>query len=89
MAKVNLTQGEIPAILYGMKVDYHATVTMEYKGKKFFGFKCDKISEALKEKLKSVFPQAEFFVSRSQYAPEIKSGIVAFPRKTRLYMLEA
>jgi len=47
------------------------------------------ISETQKENLKALFPSIEFFISQSQYAPEIKRGLIASPKAARLRELNA
>lgn len=52
-------------------------------------YKTDSISETQKESLKALFPSIEFFISQSQYAPEIKRGLIASPKAARLRELNA
>jgi len=52
-------------------------------------YQTDSISEAQKESLKALFPSIEFFISQSQYAPEIKRGLIASPKAARLRELNA
>jgi hypothetical protein len=52
-------------------------------------YETDSISETQKESLSALFPSIEFFVSKSQYAPEIKKGLVASPKAPRLRELNA
>lgn len=92
MAKVYLTQGEIHGQLYGFGLTWFSTgnlsQTIEGIKKDYFYFKMDKLSKEKAEEITKTFPQAEFFVAQSQYAPEQRSSLLAFPRKTRLYMLD-
>jgi hypothetical protein len=52
-------------------------------------YETDSISETQKESLIALFPSIEFFVSQSQYAPEIKKGLIASPKAARLRELNA
>jgi len=52
-------------------------------------YETDSISETQKESLKALFPSIEFFISQSQYAPEIKKGLIASPKAARLRELNA
>ena len=51
-------------------------------GKKIATFyKGDKLNDAIKEKLMAAIPSVFFMGSKSQYAPELKSGLVCIPNK--------
>ena len=52
-------------------------------------YESDSITDGQKESLKALFPSIEFFISQSQYAPEIKRGLIASPKAARLRELNA
>ena len=52
-------------------------------------YQTDRLSNEQKEALKTLFPSIEFFLSQSQFAPEIKSGLIASPKAARLRELNA
>jgi hypothetical protein len=52
-------------------------------------YQCDSISDTQKTELKKELPSIEFFISQSQYAPEIKKGMIASPKAARLAQLNA
>ena len=52
-------------------------------------FETDSVSETQREGLRALFPSIEFFVSQSQYAPEIKKGLIASPKAARLREINA
>lgn len=93
MSKKRITQAEIPAILYRLGVNYFATATFTAGSaadpKKYFGFKADRISAELRDQILAVLPQAEFFIAQAEYAPEQKRSLIAFPRLTKLYTIQA
>lgn len=87
--KTRITQGELPAILYGLDVNfYEQRYFFSNDGKMRLGFFCDKLTDVLKAKLAAIFPQASIFNSSPEYAPEIKRSVIIFPRKTQLYMMK-
>lgn len=47
-------------------------------------FQTDSLTDTQKERLKEIFPSIEFFISQSEYAPEIKKGLIASPKAARL-----
>ena len=49
----------------------------------------DNLTDSQKDALKALFPSLEFFISQSQYAPELKRGIIASPKAARLRELNA
>ena len=52
-------------------------------------YETDRITDTQKDALKGLFPSIEFFISQSQYAPEIKKGLIASPKAARLSELNA
>ncbi len=52
-------------------------------------YETDRITDNQKEALKDLFPSIEFFISQSQFAPEIKKGLIASPKAARLRELNA
>ena len=52
-------------------------------------YESDRITDGQKESLRALFPSIEFFVSQSEYAPEIKRGLIASPKAARLRELNA
>ena len=52
-------------------------------------YESDRITDGQKESLKALFPSIEFFISQSEYAPEIKRGLIASPKAARLRELNA
>jgi len=52
-------------------------------------YESDRITNGQKESLKALFPSIEFFISQSEYAPEIKRGLIASPKAARLRELNA
>jgi len=52
-------------------------------------YESDRITDGQKESLRALFPSIEFFISQSEYAPEIKRGLIASPKAARLRELNA
>ena len=52
-------------------------------------YQTDRLSNEQKDALKTLFPSIEFFLSQSQFAPEIKRGLIASPKAARLRELNA
>ena len=52
-------------------------------------YESDRITDGQKESLRALFPSIEFFISQSEYATEIKRGLIASPKAARLRELNA
>lgn len=85
--RIKIAQWELGHKLNKENLDFWGQVKFIKDGIKYIGFKCD-FRRVTKEEIQKVFPQVTFMMSSSQYAPEIKNSVVAFPRNTQLYMIE-
>lgn len=71
----------VPAFLYGIGVSYHATGTLNKNGVKLFDwYKADSITTEQKATILKWCKDARFFNTCSEYAPELKKVMVAFPK---------
>ena len=52
-------------------------------------YETNSLTNSQKDALKALFPSLEFFVSQSEYAPELKKGVIASPKAARLRELNA
>jgi len=50
-------------------------------------YRCDKLSDEQRERIRAIFPLVEFFGASKQYAPELRSVMVAFPKAARMRQL--
>lgn len=67
--------------LYRAGVSFHATGTLKRDGLKLFDYyKADKISAAQKAAILKWCKDVRFFSSSPEYAPELKSVMICFPK---------
>ena len=70
-----------PAFLHKIGVSFYEHGTLQRDGKNIFDYyRADKITPAQKECILSWCKDAKFFGSAKEYAPEMKSALVAFPK---------
>lgn len=85
--RIPLTQSVIGNALDKAQVTYWSRMRLHMNGKDYIGYKCD-IRKTNKETLLGIFPQAEFTEKQSESMPGMKDLVIAFPRKTKLYMCQ-
>ena len=69
------------SFLYGIGVSFHADGVLSRDGVKLFDYyKADKITQEQRDKILAWCPLAEFKTASPEYAPEMKSVLVCFPK---------
>lgn len=70
-----------PSFLYDIGVSYYETGTLTKSGVKLFEYyRTDSVTVEQKAKILKWCKDARFFGSAKEYAPEIKSCMIAFPK---------
>ena len=82
---------EAPRMLYRAEVHYHAFGTLKIGKSAYFDYyKTDKITDAQLATIREFCPDVQLQGIRSEYAPEIRSVAVCFPKaawyRNRFYM---
>lgn len=78
--------------MLGIRYYNYGTLSKKENGRKVNThdyYASDSITDEQKQKLKIMFPAIEFFISQSEYAPEIKRGLIASPKAARLREINA
>jgi len=90
MSKNKYRISEAAGFLYRLGVNFWETGTIDKGGQKMFDYyKGDEITEEQLKAVKEWCPHATTFGSQSQYAPEQKSRIIAFPKAAYFRELKA
>ena len=69
------------SFLYGIGVSFHADGVLSRDGVKLFDYyKADRISREQRDKILAWCPLVEFKTTSPEYAPELKSVLICFPK---------
>lgn len=79
------------AFLYEIGVTFHdvKTIVNKQKEKLYDVYLCDSITQSQQDKIAAWNPNIRFFTTTKQYAPEIKSIGIGFPKAAVLRKLKA